>query len=227
MRSAFYQRYGKRAFDVFFGVGLLALLAPALALIALAIKASSQGPVFYTQERMGKDGRPFRFIKFRTMIVGAEKTGAGVLCLPNDPRVTLVGRWLRRFSLDELPQLVNVVRGEMSVIGPRPGLAYQVEKYTPEQRRRLMVLPGITGLAQVNGRNSLTWDQRIQYDVEYVDRLSPWLDCLILCRTVRSVLAGGDLLAAKDYFKEQALDTRKRGAELVTESHNAKRSSRV
>ena len=155
-------------------------LSPLIALFALLIKLTSRGPVFYVQERIGKDGVPFRFIKFRTMVVGAETHGAGILCLKNDPRVTAVGRLLRRSSLDELPQLINVLRGEMSVIGPRPGLAYQVKEYTPDQRRRLTVLPGITGWAQVNGRNAITWDERIKRDIEYVERLSPRMDLLVL-----------------------------------------------
>ena len=124
----------------------LTALSPFFALVALLIKLTSRGPVFYVQERIGKNGVPFRFIKFRTMVVGAESHGAGILCLKNDPRVTSIGRLLRRSSLDELPQLINVLRGEMSVIGPRPGLAYQVKEYTPEQRRRLTGTAGDHGL---------------------------------------------------------------------------------
>jgi undecaprenyl phosphate N,N'-diacetylbacillosamine 1-phosphate transferase len=205
-----YRRFGKRALDLVISASVLSLLSPLLLLIAAAIRASSRGPVFYTQERIGKDGCPFAFVKFRTMVVGAEKIGAGVLCERDDPRVTAIGRWLRRFSLDELPQLFNVLRGDMSVIGPRPGLAYQVQKYTPEQRRRLAVLPGITGWAQVNGRNSLSWDERIRLDVHYIERMSLMLDLRILVRTVRTVLAGGDMLAARDYFREKALGSRER-----------------
>jgi lipopolysaccharide/colanic/teichoic acid biosynthesis glycosyltransferase len=200
-----YRHGGKRVVDLTLSIGVLIVLSPVLLLIALAIKLTSRGPVFYTQERIGRDGRPFSFIKFRTMVVGAENIGAGVLCVQNDPRVTRVGRWLRRFSVDEMPQLFNVLRGEMSVIGPRPGLAYQAKEYTPEQRRRLTVLPGITGWAQVNGRNSLSWDERIRYDVQYVDRMSLGLDLRILARTARIVLAGSDMLAAKDYFRDKAL----------------------
>jgi len=203
-----YRAFGKRAFDITLSLVVLILLGPGLLLVALAIKLTSRGPVFYLQERIGKDGVPFQFIKFRTMVVGAEKIGAGILCVKDDPRVTSIGRFLRRFSLDELPQLFNVLRGEMSVIGPRPGLAYQASKYTPEQRRRLTVLPGITGWAQVNGRNALSWDERIRLDVQYVERLSLWMDIRILFRTARTVVAGGDMLAAKDYFKDKALTTR-------------------
>jgi lipopolysaccharide/colanic/teichoic acid biosynthesis glycosyltransferase len=197
----FYRRHGKRLFDVTLSAAALVLLAPVLGLIALAIKLTSRGPVFYVQERIGRDAAPFPFIKFRTMVTGAETQGAGILCVRNDPRVTSVGRLLRRFSLDEIPQLVNVLRGEMSVIGPRPGLAYQVQAYTPFQRRRLTVLPGITGWAQVNGRNAIAWDQRIIRDVEYVERLSFAMDLRILRRTVRAVLGSDSLIAERDYFK--------------------------
>ena len=200
-----YRQFGKRVLDLAISLAVVVLLAPVLAAIAVAIRLTSRGPVFYLQERIGKDGRPFNFIKFRTMVVGAETIGAGILCVAGDPRVTAVGRWLRRFSVDELPQVFNVLRGEMSVIGPRPGLGYQAQKYTPEQARRLTVLPGITGWAQVNGRNSLSWDDRIRLDLEYIDRLSWWLDLRILLRTAKTVLAGGDMLAAKDYFKEKAV----------------------
>ena len=206
-----YRRYGKRALDLAGSLAVLVVLAPLLALAALAIRLTSKGPVFYLQERIGKDGIPFQFIKFRTMIVGAERTGAGILCLQDDPRITGIGRILRRLSLDEIPQLINVLRGEMSLIGPRPGLAYQVKEYTAEQRRRLTVLPGLTGWAQVNGRNSLSWDERIRLDLEYINRLSFLMDLRILVLTVRTVLAGSDMLAAKDYFQEKAVVKRQGG----------------
>ena len=199
-----YRRFGKRLGDVTLALLTLTVLSPLIALIALLIKLTSRGPVFYVQERIGKDGVPFRFIKFRTMVVGAETHGAGILCLKNDPRVTAVGRLLRRSSLDELPQLINVLRGEMSVVGPRPGLAYQVKEYTPDQRRRLTVLPGITGWAQVNGRNAITWDERIKRDIEYVERLSPRMDLLVLRRTLGAIVRSDTLIAEKDHFKEKA-----------------------
>ncbi len=200
----FYRRFGKRICDVTLAVLALTALAPLFALAALLIKLTSRGPVLYVQERIGKDGVPFRFIKFRTMVVGAESHGAGILCLKNDPRVTAIGRLLRRSSLDELPQLINVLRGEMSVIGPRPGLAYQVKEYTPEQRRRLSVLPGITGWAQVNGRNAISWDERIRRDLEYVDRMSPRMDLLVLGRTLGVIVRSDAQIAEKDHFKEKA-----------------------
>ena len=191
-------------FDIVLAVLALTILSPVLCLIAALVKLTSRGPVLYVQERIGKDSVPFRFIKFRTMVVGAEKQGAGILCLKNDPRVTTLGRILRRYSLDELPQLFNVLRGDMSLIGPRPGLAYQVKEYTPFQRRRLTVLPGISGWAQVNGRNAITWDERITRDVEYVERLSFTMDLRILLRTLGAVLKSDSLIAEKDYFKAKA-----------------------
>jgi lipopolysaccharide/colanic/teichoic acid biosynthesis glycosyltransferase len=197
----FYRRYGKRVFDLALATTGLVLLSPVLLLCALAVKLTSRGPVLYIQERVGRNGVPFPFIKFRTMVVGAESQGAGILCLRDDPRVTRVGRILRRFSLDEAPQLVNVLRGEMSVIGPRPGLDYQVRAYTPFQQRRLTVRPGITGWAQVNGRNAIAWDQRIIRDVEYVEQMSLAMDVRILRRTVRAVLRSDTLIADRDYFK--------------------------
>jgi lipopolysaccharide/colanic/teichoic acid biosynthesis glycosyltransferase len=197
-----YRRWGKRLFDC--GAAVLALLvfSPLLLLIGLLVKGTSRGPILYVQERIGKDGVSFPFLKFRTMVVGAETQGAGILCVKDDPRVTRLGRLLRRYSLDELPQLFNVVRGEMSLIGPRPGLAYQVSKYTPHQRRRLSVLPGLTGWAQVNGRNAITWETRIERDLEYIDRLSMRMDFEILCRTLPAVLATSKQIADRDYFKE-------------------------
>jgi lipopolysaccharide/colanic/teichoic acid biosynthesis glycosyltransferase len=203
----FYRRYGKRALDITLALPALVALSPVLVAIGLLIKLTSRGPVFYVQERIGRDGVPFPFIKFRTMVVGAERQGAGVLCLKDDPRVTRIGRFLRRYSLDELAQLFNVVRGDMSLIGPRPGLAYQVEKYTPFQRRRLTVLPGISGWAQVNGRNAIAWDERIARDVEYVQQLSFAMDVRILLRTLRAVLAADNLIADRDYFKPKAAGT--------------------
>ena len=179
-----------RALDVA-GASLgLAVSAPVLALAALAIKLEDRGPVFYRQQRVGKDGVDFELLKLRTMIVGAERFGAGYAVNAGDERITRAGRVLRRLSLDELPQLWNVVRGEMSLIGPRPTLRYQVERYTPRQRRRLEVKPGITGWAQVHGRAALPWADRIELDVWYVEHKSPWLDLRILLRTPLALFGG-------------------------------------
>jgi lipopolysaccharide/colanic/teichoic acid biosynthesis glycosyltransferase len=179
-----------RALDVA-GASLgLALASPFLAAGALAIKLIEGGPVLYRQRRVGKDGVEFELLKLRTMVVGAERQGAGWAVNRGDPRITRVGRALRKLSLDELPQLWNVVRGEMSLIGPRPTLAYQVEQYTPRQRKRLDVKPGITGWAQIHGRASLPWEERIELDVWYVEHRSPGVDLKILLRTPRALFGG-------------------------------------
>jgi lipopolysaccharide/colanic/teichoic acid biosynthesis glycosyltransferase len=179
-----------RALDVV-GASLgLALASPALAVAALAIKLGDGGPVIYRQRRVGQGGCEFELLKLRTMVVGAEREGAGWAVNRGDPRITRVGRVLRRLSLDEVPQLWNVVRGEMSLIGPRPTLAYQVEAYSPRQRRRLEVKPGVTGWAQIHGRAALPWEDRIELDVWYVENRSPWVDLKILLRTPRALLGG-------------------------------------
>jgi lipopolysaccharide/colanic/teichoic acid biosynthesis glycosyltransferase len=174
----------------------LAVASPLLVLCALAIKLDSRGPVLYRQWRVGRDGVPFELIKLRTMVVGAEHTGAGLYIETADARITRVGRLLRRFSLDELPNLLNVLRGELSIVGPRPTVQVQVDRYTPHQRRRLEVKPGITGWAQVNGRTSLSWPRRIELDVWYVDNRSLALDLRILARTARMLLAGHGLYSS-------------------------------
>jgi lipopolysaccharide/colanic/teichoic acid biosynthesis glycosyltransferase len=179
-----------RAFDVAGAAIGLALASPFLGAAALAIKLDDGGPVLYRQRRVGKDGIEFELLKLRTMIVGAEGQGAGWAVDRGDSRITRVGRALRRLSLDELPQLWNVVRGEMSLIGPRPTLQYQVDQYSPHQRRRLDVRPGITGWAQVQGRASLPWEERIELDVWYVEHRSPWLDAKILARTPLAIFGG-------------------------------------
>jgi lipopolysaccharide/colanic/teichoic acid biosynthesis glycosyltransferase len=169
---------------------VLAVASPVLAVAALAVKLTSRGPALYRQTRVGLDGRDFELLKLRTMVVDAEMQGAGYAVDRGDPRITPVGRVLRRLSLDELPQLWNVVRGDMSVIGPRPTLRYQVERYTPRQQRRLEVRPGITGWAQVHGRATLPWDERIALDVWYIEHRSPWLDLRIIARTPFALLGG-------------------------------------
>jgi lipopolysaccharide/colanic/teichoic acid biosynthesis glycosyltransferase len=171
------------------GLGL-ALSTPFLAAAAAAVKLEDGGPVFYRQRRVGLHGNEFELLKLRTMEVGAESRGAGFAVNEGDPRITRVGRVLRRLSFDELPQLWNVVRGDMSLIGPRPTLAYQVERYTPRQRRRLDVKPGITGWAQIHGRARLPWDERIELDVWYVEHRSPLLDLQILARTPIALFGG-------------------------------------
>ena len=180
----------KRAFDLAgASVGLL-VSAPFLAAAAAAVRLEDRGPVLYRQRRVGKDGREFDLLKLRTMVLGAERLGAGYAVDEGDPRITRAGRVLRRLSVDELPQLWNVVRGDMSLVGPRPTLAYQVERYTQRQRRRLEVKPGITGWAQIQGRASLPWDERIELDVWYVEHRSFWLDLRILARTPFALFTG-------------------------------------
>jgi lipopolysaccharide/colanic/teichoic acid biosynthesis glycosyltransferase len=179
-----------RAVDVTLAGAALAVTSPLLAVAALAIKLDDGGPVLYRQTRVGKDGSDFELLKLRTMVVGAETRGAGLAVDEGDPRITRVGRVLRRLSLDELPQLWNVVRGEMSMIGPRPTLRYQVERYDERQRRRLDVRPGITGWAQVHGRAALPWAERIELDVWYVEHRSPALDLKILLRTPLALFSG-------------------------------------
>lgn len=174
----------KRVLDI----TVLAIVAiPALVVgvvCAVAVLATSRGPILFKQERVGRFGRPFTVLKFRTMTVGDNPI------FPDETRITRSGRWLRRFSLDELPQLINVARGDMSIVGPRPTLAYQVDRYSNRQRLRLAVRPGLTGLAQVNGRNTLNWSDRIEYDIEYVQRQSLWLDLTILVKTAKAVVSG-------------------------------------
>ena len=179
-----------RAADLAVAGTALLVTSPLLGLAALAVKLQDGGPIFYRQSRVGRDGVDFELLKLRTMIVDAEKQGAGLAVDKGDSRITAVGRFLRRTSLDELPQLWNVVRGDMSVIGPRPTLRYQVEQYTPEQRRRLEVKPGITGWAQIHGRAALPWAERIQLDVWYVEHRTPRLDLRILLRTPLALFGG-------------------------------------
>jgi lipopolysaccharide/colanic/teichoic acid biosynthesis glycosyltransferase len=173
-----------RALDLVIAGAAAVLGAPVLAAIAILIRLESRGPILLRQTRVGLGGEDFELLKFRTMVPDAHLQGTGWLIAEKDPRITRVGRFLRRWSLDELPQVVNVLRGDMSIVGPRPTLRYQVDQYTPFQRRRLEVRPGITGWAQVLGRNQLTWPQRIELDVWYVDNRSVWLDLRLLLRTL-------------------------------------------
>jgi lipopolysaccharide/colanic/teichoic acid biosynthesis glycosyltransferase len=182
-----------RAIDVVLSAVLLVVTAPLLGLAALAIRVESPGPVFYRQRRVGRDGEPFELWKLRTMVPGAESMGAGIYVLEGDPRITRVGRLLRRFSLDEIPNLVNVLKGDMAMVGPRPTVQEQVDRYTERQRRRLEVKPGITGWAQINGRTSLPWPERIELDVWYVEHRSLRLDLRILARTARMLATGHGL----------------------------------
>jgi lipopolysaccharide/colanic/teichoic acid biosynthesis glycosyltransferase len=182
-----------RALDLTIGLLGSIVTAPVVALLALAIRIESPGHPIYTQARVGRDGELFSIYKLRTMVRGAEFTGAGLAIQEGDDRITRAGRLLRRYSLDELPNLWNVLRGQMSIVGPRPTLEVQVQQYTEHQRRRLEVKPGITGWAQVNGRASLPWTERIELDIWYVEHRSFALDLRILARTVGMVLTGQGL----------------------------------
>jgi lipopolysaccharide/colanic/teichoic acid biosynthesis glycosyltransferase len=186
--SSIYRHSIKRVLDVAgAGAGLL-VSAPFCAIAAVSIKLESKGSVFYRQERIGLDGRPFQMLKFRSMLRLEDSFDSDGQPLENYDRVTRVGRILRTTSLDELPQLLNVLKGDMSLVGPRPTLRYQVARYDDRQRGRLHVRPGLTGLAQVNGRNSLSWEQKIDFDLEYVDKLSLGLDLNIIAKTFGVIL---------------------------------------
>jgi lipopolysaccharide/colanic/teichoic acid biosynthesis glycosyltransferase len=179
-----------RALDLAGAGTVLLVTSPLLGIAALAVKLEDGGPVFYRQLRVGKDGRDFELLKLRTMVVDAERQGAGHAVDRDDPRITRAGRVLRRLSIDELPQLWNVLRGEMSLVGPRPTLRYQVDRYDERQRHRLDVKPGLTGWAQVNGRAALPWDERIELDLWYIEHRSNWLDAKILARTPLALFRG-------------------------------------
>jgi lipopolysaccharide/colanic/teichoic acid biosynthesis glycosyltransferase len=183
----------RRAFDIAVAATALALASPLLALAAVAIRLESKGGAIYRQRRVGLDGHEFDVLKLRTMVDGAERVGAGLAVNAGDARITRVGKLLRRTSLDELPNLVNVLRGEMAIVGPRPTLPHQVAQYTERERGRLAIRPGITGWAQVNGRTSLPWAQRIELDLWYIEHRTWLLDFRILWRSARQVVVGEGL----------------------------------
>ena len=188
----------KRSLDILGSLVGLILLSPVLIICATLVKVTSRGPVFFVQERIGLKGRTFRMLKFRSMVNNAEKTGMGLFSYARDPRITRMGHVLRKKSLDELPQLLNVFGGSMSLVGPRPPVSYELgpwEDYTPTMRKRFEVKPGITGLAQISGRNNLDWDDKIVFDNRYVDQYQArgvWVDVKIIVKTIGVVLAGRD-----------------------------------
>ena len=190
-----YAKFWKRLIDLVLAALGLIVLSPVMLLAALAVKLDSKGPVIFKQMRLGRGGKPFQMYKFRSMCVGAEQTGTGQYSYKNDPRVTKVGRILRATSIDELPQLVNILKGDMSLIGFRPPLTYHpwpIEDYTPEQRRMFELRPGVTGWAQVHGRKGVDWDERIRMGVYYADHVSLWLDVKIFFLTIGKVLSNAD-----------------------------------
>ncbi len=186
----------RRTFDLVASGSALLLASPLLLAAVIAIRIESRGGAIYRQRRVGCDGREFDVLKLRTMVSGAESMGAGLAVVAGDTRITRTGRLLRRTSLDELPNLVNVLRGEMAIVGPRPTVPEQVAAYTERQRGRLAVKPGMTGWAQVNGRTELPWDERIELDLWYIEHRSARLDAVVIWRTLRIVLGGHGLYRA-------------------------------
>lgn len=178
----------KRIFDLICASCGLIILSPLFCLVALLIKLDSEGPIFFTQMRGGRGGIHFKIFKFRTMYADSETKGLGYKTHSKDSRITRVGRVLRKTSIDELPQLINVIKGEMSLIGPRPALTIQTDRYTDYQKQRLSMRPGMTGYAQVHGRNLISWDEKIEMDVFYVKNFSLWLDIRILLKTIKVLL---------------------------------------
>lgn len=199
--AGLYPRLLKPACDRIFALIVVLLIWPFFLLLALLVRIDSPGGAFFVQERIGQMGRPFRLFKFRSMVTGAAGMGTGALVEEGDSRVTRVGRILRATSFDELPQLLNILWGDMSLVGPRPTLEYQVQKYDDFQKRRLLVKPGVTGLAQIRGRKSLDWPERIRADVEYVQRISALRD-LEICLLTPWTLLRGEGQAKADYWKE-------------------------
>ena len=186
-----YVRFIKRFIDIILSIIGLIILSPILLITALLVKITSKGPILFKQDRIGINGKIFKMYKFRSMIVGAENIGSRNYSFKGDPRVTKVGKIITTTSIDELPQLINIIKGEMSIIGPRPVLTYfpcKYEEYTEEQLKRFEVKPGVTGLAQINGRKGIPWDQRIKYDVEYVEKISICLDIKIFLKTIYNVI---------------------------------------
>jgi lipopolysaccharide/colanic/teichoic acid biosynthesis glycosyltransferase len=183
----------QRVLDLLIAIPAVIVTLPLVATLIVLITLESRGGAMFRQIRAGREGMPFEIFKLRTMVTGAEHIGAGLAVLEGDSRITRTGAFLRRYSLDELPNLWNVLRGEMSIVGPRPTLPAQVEQYSERQRERLLVRPGITGWAQVNGRTTLPWSERIELDIWYVEHRSLWLDLRILAMTVRMVLGGHGL----------------------------------
>lgn len=205
----------KRAMDVFFSAILLIIGAIPLLIVALVVKLESKGPALFKQERLGMDGKVFRIYKFRSMVVGAEKQGSGVYSGKNDARVTKVGKIIRATSIDELPQLINILKGEMSFIGPRPALTYHpwpFEEYTDEQKKMFAVRPGVTGWAQVNGRKEVEWPRRIEMNVWYVENMSFALDLKIFFKTIFKVFTNADNV--------NSTETAKRGNDAKVNVHN-------
>lgn len=201
-------KFIKRVIDIVLSIIGIIILSPILLLVAIAIKIESNGPILFLQERIGKNGKIFKIYKFRSMVVGAEKMGSGVYSGKNDARVTKVGKIIRATSIDELPQLFNIIKGDMSIIGPRPVLTYhpwKYDEYTDQQKKRFNVRPGVTGWAQVNGRKDVEWHKRIELDVEYVENMSLWFDIKIFLKTIKKVILMEDNLNVSKTINKQQL----------------------
>ena len=202
--KSFYARHVKRAIDILIALLGLLIASPVLLLTAIAVKLDSKGPAIFKQPRLGLNGRVFNIYKFRSMKVGSEHTGTGVYSRKDDVRVTRVGKFIRATSIDELPQLINLLNGTMSAIGPRPALTYhpwRYEEYTEEQKKMFLVRPGVTGWAQVNGRKDVEWHRRIKLNVWYVENVSFMLDVKILFRTIFKVIVNADNVNVENTLK--------------------------
>jgi len=208
----------KRCLDILGALLAIIVFSPLLIAIALAIRLTSPGPVFFVQGRLGLHGQEYQMLKFRSMVDNAERMGTGLFSYEGDPRITRVGHFLRKYSLDELAQIFNVLGGSMSLVGPRPPVTYELgpwADYTPHMRRRFDVKPGITGLAQISGRNELDWDTKVAIDNEYVDlyeRVGVWIDLKILVRTIGVVLTGRDTIETPPEGEEGPIARRARRA---------------
>ena len=211
-----YRLIGKRLFDLTLTIPALLLLGPVMAVVAFLVRLNLGSPVVFRHQRPGLGGKPFILFKFRTMTDARDAEGK---LLPDKQRVTRFGRLLRRFSLDELPELINVLKGDMSLVGPRPLLMRYLDRYTPEQMRRHEAVPGITGLAQVSGRNNLSWEEKFALDVWYVDHCSFWLDVKIIIMTVRAVLGGEGVSAPSYVSAPEFMGTTARPAAREPEGH--------
>jgi len=200
------QKTVKRLFDICVSFIALIITAPIIIIVAIGIKITSPGPILFIQDRAGKNGKVFKMYKFRSMLCGMEDYTLGRYITKDEECISPFGRFLRRWALDELPQLFNILKGEMSLVGPRPPMAYQILKYNDTQKRRLRVKPGLTGWAQVNGRNKLNWTQRIEYDVWYVDNWSLTLDLKIIMKTIPALLNKEFAFADEDTEKDDIVD---------------------
>ncbi len=227
-----YKYFFKRFLDIFVSLIALIIIFVPLLLVALLIKIDSKGPVIFKQERIGKKGKVFKIYKFRSMCVGAEKTGSGVYSGKGDKRVTRIGKFLRATSIDELPQLINILKGDMSFIGPRPPLTYHpwtIDKYSEEQLKMFNVRPGITGWAQINGRKEVEWNKRIELNVWYVEHLSFWLDLKILFSTVLKVFSNANNENKGETVKNSSNESDAGQAQdtLVGEENSAKETNEI